>query len=62
MRKVLMKTPENEDPADQAQKEIEFAWALVDWRTFDPISPKQAFPGVYIANLPVHQNKNNFYD
>jgi hypothetical protein len=46
MRKILIKTPETEDPADQAQKEIEFAWALVDWRTFDPISPKQAFPGV----------------
>jgi hypothetical protein len=41
-----MKTGDTEDPIEQRQKEIEFAWALVDWRTFDPISPKIAFPGI----------------
>ena len=45
MRKLLMKASDTEDPNDQTQKEIDFAWALVDWRTFDPISPMQAFPG-----------------
>jgi hypothetical protein len=57
MRKILTKTSETENPGDQALKEIEFAWALVDWRTFDPISPKQAFPGVVVAILPAIQEQ-----
>ena len=45
MRKLLMKAADTDDGSEQAQKEIDFAWALVDWRTFDPASPMQAFPG-----------------
>jgi len=44
MRKLLDKGRISDDPAVQEQREIEFAWAMVDWRTFDPTSPLKAFP------------------
>ena len=35
-----------------AQREIDFAWSLVDWRTFDPASPLVTFPGDAQARDP----------
>jgi hypothetical protein len=26
-------------------RQIDFAWTIVDWRTFDPASPLTTFPG-----------------
>jgi len=34
------------------QRQIDFAWTIVDWRTFDPESPIKAFPGDAITKTP----------
>mmetsp|Transcript_10080 Transcript_10080/g.33567 ORF Transcript_10080/g.33567 Transcript_10080/m.33567 type:complete len:165 (-) Transcript_10080:1117-1611(-) len=45
MRKLLDKNLVSSDPNVNAERQIEFAWSLVDWRTFDPSSPLKTFPG-----------------
>lgn len=44
MRKLLEKSLMTDDPKVQDQREIDFAWAMAEWRTFDPTSPMKAFP------------------
>lgn len=34
------------------ERQIDFAWTIVDWRTFDPASPLITFPGDAISKAP----------
>jgi hypothetical protein len=43
---------EQDDVATMEQRMIDFAWTLVDWRTFDPASPLVTFPGDAIIKRP----------
>lgn len=52
MRKLLDKKLIVEDLKVMEQRQIDFAWTLVDWRTFDPASPIQIFPGDAITKAP----------
>mmetsp|Transcript_53097 Transcript_53097/g.126336 ORF Transcript_53097/g.126336 Transcript_53097/m.126336 type:complete len:209 (-) Transcript_53097:36-662(-) len=50
VRRAMLKLNETKDkaPAVIEQRQIDFAWCMVDWRTFDPASPLlvfQADPG-----------------
>eukprot|EP00802_Teleaulax_amphioxeia_P025697 Tamp_26594.p2 GENE.Tamp_26594~~Tamp_26594.p2 ORF type:complete len:222 (-),score=61.31 Tamp_26594:225-860(-) len=52
MRKLFDKKLISDDPKVVEQRQIDFAWTLVDWRTFDPESPLKAFPGDVIMKQP----------
>jgi len=52
MRKLLDKKLVVDDVATMEQRMIDFAWTLVDWRTFDPASPLVTFPGDAIIKRP----------
>jgi len=52
MRKLLDKKLMDDNPKVMEQRQIDFAWNLVDWRTFDSTSPIKAFPGDIITKTP----------
>lgn len=47
---VIFISQENQKVIEQRQ--IDFAWTIVDWRTFDSASPIATFPGDSITKAP----------